>query len=143
MIWWLKDMLYTLPYKNYKSFPFTRALFALVVPKLETINTLFTSTCRDVCRAIHDQWNDFIRCIETGVISDLKGIDQVKDNFQIRQLELVQILITMLKPSNPPPPQRFLQPNSDGTAQDRKGCRNAGWLRQIRPEPHSLLLQNM
>ncbi|KAI6151501.1 GH3 auxin-responsive promoter-domain-containing protein, partial [Pisolithus tinctorius] len=38
------------------SFLFMHALFALVEPKLETINTLFTTTCRDLCRAIHDQW---------------------------------------------------------------------------------------
>ncbi|KIK16197.1 hypothetical protein PISMIDRAFT_686591 [Pisolithus microcarpus 441] len=51
--------------QNYNSFLFMHALFALVEPKLETISTLFTTTCGDLCRAIHDQWDDFIHCIKT------------------------------------------------------------------------------
>ncbi|KAI6033664.1 hypothetical protein PISMIDRAFT_114049, partial [Pisolithus microcarpus 441] len=91
--------------------------------QLETINPWFTTTCRDLCCAIHDQWNDFIRCIETGVIPDLEGIDQVKDNIQ-----------------------RFLQPNPDRAEElckIGKATETPGWLRQIRPELHSLLLQNV
>ncbi|KAI5997067.1 GH3 auxin-responsive promoter [Pisolithus albus] len=105
--------------QNYKSFLFMHALFALVEPKLETINTLFTTTCRDLCRAIHDQWDDFVRCIETGVIPDLEGIDQVKENLQ-----------------------RFLQPNPDRAEELRKigkATETPGWFRKIWPELRVIL----
>ncbi|KAI5990909.1 GH3 auxin-responsive promoter [Pisolithus albus] len=105
--------------QNYKPFLFMYALFALVEPKLETINTLFTTTCRDLCRAIHDQLGDFIHCIETGVIPDLEGIDQVKENLQ-----------------------RFLQPNPDRAEELRKigkAIETQGWFKQIRPELRVIL----
>ncbi|KAI6006117.1 GH3 auxin-responsive promoter-domain-containing protein [Pisolithus albus] len=95
------------------------ALFALVEPKLETINTLFTMMCRDLCRAIHDQLGDFIHCIETGVIPDLEGIDQVKENLQ-----------------------QFLQPNPDRAEELRKigkAIETQGWFKQIWPELHVIL----
>ncbi|KIO12049.1 hypothetical protein M404DRAFT_962542 [Pisolithus tinctorius Marx 270] len=104
---------------NYKSFLFMHALFALVEPKLETINTLFTTTCRDLCRAIHDHWDDFIHCIETGTIPDLEGIEQVKNNLQ-----------------------RFLKPNPDRAGELREIGRatgTPGWFRQIWPELRAIL----
>ncbi|KAI6003454.1 GH3 auxin-responsive promoter [Pisolithus orientalis] len=104
---------------NYKSFLFMHALFALMEPKLETINTLFTTTCRDLCRAIHDQWGDFIHCIETGTIPDLEGIEQVKDDLQ-----------------------RFLKPNPDRAGELREIGRATGapgWFRQIWPELRAIL----
>ncbi|KAI6094510.1 GH3 auxin-responsive promoter [Pisolithus sp. B1] len=104
---------------NYRSFLFMHALFALVEPKLETINTLFTTTCRDLCRAIHDQWDGFIHCIETGVVPDLEGIEQVKDNLQ-----------------------RFLQPNPDRAEELRmigKATETPGWFRRIWPELRVIL----
>lgn len=104
---------------SYKSFLFMHALFALVEPKLETINTLFTTTCRDLCRAIYDQWEDLIQCIETGMIPDLEGIEQLKDNLQ-----------------------RFLQPNPDRAEELRrigKTTETSGWFRQIWPELRAIL----
>ncbi|KAI5991936.1 hypothetical protein EDD15DRAFT_2530579 [Pisolithus albus] len=97
-------------------------LFALVEPKLETINTLFTITCRDLCRAIHDQWNDFIRCIETDAIPDLEGIDKVKENPQVRW--------------------RFLQPNpnrAEELCRIGKATETSGWFKRLWPELRVIL----
>ncbi|KAI6017293.1 hypothetical protein BKA83DRAFT_4535117 [Pisolithus microcarpus] len=104
---------------NYKSFLFMHTLFALVEPELETINTLFTVTCRDLCCTIHDHWDNFIHYIETGVIPDLKGIDQVKENLQC-----------------------FLQSNPNRAEElhkIRKATETPGWFRQIWPELHVIL----
>ncbi|KIO12102.1 hypothetical protein M404DRAFT_89929, partial [Pisolithus tinctorius Marx 270] len=63
---------------------------------------------------IHDQWGDFIHCIETGTIPDLEGIEQVKDNLQ-----------------------HFLKPNPNQTRQlqeIRKVTGTPGWFQQIWPE---------
>ncbi|KAI6018985.1 hypothetical protein PISMIDRAFT_112359 [Pisolithus microcarpus 441] len=101
------------------------ALFALVEPELETINTLFTVTCRDLCRAIHDHWDDFIHCIKTGVIPDLEGIDQVKENLQVHWLDTLE------------PPWCFLQSNPDRAEELHKigkATEMLGWFRQIWPE---------
>ncbi|KAI6141108.1 GH3 auxin-responsive promoter [Pisolithus tinctorius] len=104
---------------NYKSFLFMHALFALVEPKLETINSVFTTSCRDLCRTVDDHWENLIRCIETGVIPDLDGIEGVKDNLQ-----------------------RFLQPNPDRAEELRrigKATDTPGWFKQIWPQLRAIL----
>ncbi|KAI6042179.1 GH3 auxin-responsive promoter [Pisolithus marmoratus] len=104
---------------NYKSFLFMHALFALVEPKLETINTVFATSCRDLCRTIDDHWEDLINCIETGVIPDIDGIENVKDNLQ-----------------------RFLQPSPNRAKELRqigKATGTPGWFRQIWPQLRAIL----
>ncbi|KAI5985505.1 GH3 auxin-responsive promoter [Pisolithus albus] len=104
---------------NYKSFLFMHALFALLEPKLETINTVFTTSCRDLCRTIDDHWEDLVHCIETGVIPDIDGIEHVKDNLQ-----------------------RFLQSSPERAEALRrigKANDNPGWFRQIWPQLRAVL----
>ncbi|KAI5998366.1 GH3 auxin-responsive promoter-domain-containing protein [Pisolithus orientalis] len=104
---------------NYKSFLFMHALFALVEPKLETINSMSTTSCRDLCRTVDDHWDNLIHCIETGVIPDVDGIEGVKDNLQ-----------------------RFLQPNPDRAEELRKigkATDTPGWFRQIWPQLRAIL----
>ncbi|KAI6096841.1 GH3 auxin-responsive promoter [Pisolithus sp. B1] len=104
---------------NYKWFLFMHALFALVEPKLETINTVFTTCCRDLCRTIDDHWEDLVHCIETGVIPDIDGIAHVKDNLQ-----------------------RFLQSSPDRAEELRrigKATDAPGWFKQVWPQLRAIL----
>ncbi|KAI6044140.1 GH3 auxin-responsive promoter [Pisolithus marmoratus] len=104
---------------NYKSFLFMHALFALVEPKLEIINTVFATACRDLCRTIDDRWEDLIHCIETGVIPDIDGIETMKDNLQ-----------------------HFLQPSPDRAEELRrlgKATGTRGWFKQIWPQLRAIL----
>ncbi|KAI6096843.1 GH3 auxin-responsive promoter [Pisolithus sp. B1] len=96
---------------NYKSFLFMHALFALVEPKLETISTVFTTSCRDLCRTIDDHWENLVHCIETGVIPDIEGIEHVKDNLQ-----------------------RFLQSSPDRAEELRRIGKLPGWLKRVWPQ---------
>ncbi|KAI6141111.1 GH3 auxin-responsive promoter [Pisolithus tinctorius] len=104
---------------HYKSFLFMHALFALVEPKLETINTIFTTSFRDLCRTVDDHWEDLVHCVETGVIPDIDGIEAVKDNLQ-----------------------RFLQPNPGRAEELRrigKATDTPGWFKQIWPQLRAIL----
>ncbi|KAI5998394.1 GH3 auxin-responsive promoter [Pisolithus orientalis] len=104
---------------DYKSFLFMHALFALVEPNLETINPIFTTGFRDLCRTIEDHWEDLIHCIETGVIPDINGIEAVKDNLQ-----------------------HFLQPSPDRAEELRrigKATETPGWFRRIWPQLRAIL----
>ncbi|KAI6011140.1 GH3 auxin-responsive promoter [Pisolithus marmoratus] len=104
---------------NYKSFLFMHALFALVEPKLEIINTVFATACRDLCRTIDDRWEDLIHSIETGVIPDIDGIETMKDNLQ-----------------------HFLQPSPDRAEELRrvgKATGTHGWFKQIWPQLRAIL----
>ncbi|KAI6106200.1 GH3 auxin-responsive promoter [Pisolithus croceorrhizus] len=104
---------------NYKSFLFMHALFALVEPKLETINTVFTTCCRDLCRTIDDHWEDLVHCVETGVIPNIDGIAHVKDNLQ-----------------------RFLQSSPDRAEELRrigKATDTPGWFKQVWPQLRAVL----
>ncbi|KAH7885483.1 GH3 auxin-responsive promoter [Phlebopus sp. FC_14] len=67
---------------NYKSFLFMHALFALQEPRVELINTMFSTIFRDFCRVIDEQWETLVECVNKGSIPELEGIDHVKDNLQ-------------------------------------------------------------
>ncbi|KAI6033477.1 GH3 auxin-responsive promoter [Pisolithus microcarpus] len=104
---------------NYKSFLFMHALFALLEPKLETINTVFTTSCRDLCRTIDDHWEDLVHCIETGVIPDIDGIEHVKDNLQ-----------------------RYLQSSPERAEELRRIERSTditGWFKRVWPQLRAIL----
>ncbi|KAI6033662.1 hypothetical protein BKA83DRAFT_4179327 [Pisolithus microcarpus] len=63
-------------------------------------------------------------------------------SLQVRQLELVQLLITMLKPLPSNPQQRFLQPNPNRVGELReigKAIETPGWFRKIWPELRTIL----
>ncbi|KAI5998363.1 GH3 auxin-responsive promoter [Pisolithus orientalis] len=117
---------------HYKSFLFMHALFALVEPKLETINTIFTTSFRDLCRTVDDHWEDLVHCIETGVIPDIDGIEAVKDNLQVRLCDgsakghhLVSFSPT--------------QGRAEELRRIGKATDTPGWFKQIWPQLHAIL----
>ncbi|KAF8125755.1 GH3 auxin-responsive promoter [Boletus edulis] len=63
---------------NYKSFLFMHALFALYEPKVELINTMFSTIFRDFCRVIDEQWDVLVECIDTGSIPDSVDVGNLK-----------------------------------------------------------------
>ncbi|KAI5985503.1 GH3 auxin-responsive promoter-domain-containing protein [Pisolithus albus] len=117
---------------NYKSFLFMHALFALLEPKVETINTVFTTSCRDLCRTIDDHWEDLVQCIETGVIPDIDGIEHVKDNLQVRLCVYSSGAIML----------RFLQSSPERAEELRrieKSTGTTGWFKRVWPQLRAIL----
>ncbi|KAF8548802.1 hypothetical protein OG21DRAFT_1489072 [Imleria badia] len=72
---------------NYKAFLFMHALFALHEPKVELINTMFSTIFRDFCRVIDDQWDVLVECIDTGSVPDSVDVGHLKE-----------VLLTFLAP---------------------------------------------
>ncbi|KAI6044161.1 GH3 auxin-responsive promoter-domain-containing protein [Pisolithus marmoratus] len=118
---------------NYKSFLFMHALFALVEPKLETINTVFATSCHDLCRTIDDHWVCLINCIETGVIPDIDGIENVKDNLQVR------LCVGGAKANHGADSCSAALPSAENLRQIGKATGTPGWFRQIWPQLCAIL----
>lgn len=77
------------------------ALFALCEPKVELINTMFSTIFRDFCRVIDDQWDILVECIATGSIPDSVDVGHLKETLLVSN-------ITFLVRSEKHSPDTFL-----------------------------------
>lgn len=71
---------------NYNSFLFLHALFALYEPKVELINTMFSTIFRDFIRVIDEEWDTLVECIDTGSFPELVGVGHLKDKLLVSDI---------------------------------------------------------